>query len=470
MRGACLAAGLLAAVSAFAAEEPQQGCLYYAAAATGPAEPAVSRQLDQARARVVARPNQGDPRGRLGMILHAYEAFAAAEACYGEAVALDPGEPRWLYYHAVALAKLGRPADALAELDRLLGLQSQMLPAVLLRAELLMLLGDVEASEVVWRQALSLDARNARAHFGLGQSLAARGLDTAAAAAFERSVALESSSPSLYALAQAYRRLDRVDDAKRALASYQRMAHAAEASPENALLAEVAALNRSVRRQVGRGVLLARLGRTEEAVAEFEAAIRANPGLVAPHANLISLYAGAGDLDRAASSYRRAIGLDSNSPDAHYNWGGALAQRGRWEEASGAFEQAVASAPHFAEGRVRLGQAYERLGRSEAAAAQYREALNSDPLHREARRLLGAALIEQGKLEEGLDHLERAVDLGDGRTAAYLEGLSRAHEADGRAELALGYARRALRRAEADGPEDLVGPLKAAIARLEAKR
>jgi len=456
------------AAAAFA-DQPPSECLRWAAEVAQPAEPAVAEQIEQARGRISRNPGSAEFRGRLGMILHAYHAFTAAEACYAEAARLAPEAARWRYYHAVALARLGRIEEALAELDSAL-LHPYLPAATLLRAELLTLQGDAARAEEVWRRAIELDPDSAPAHYGLGQALAGRGRVAEAIASFERAIEIESGPRTVYALAQAYRRAGRLEDAQRMMAVYQRMDRSGAEAPENAFLDEVAALNLSARVQIGRAAALARSGRADEAIREFEEALQADPDLTAAHSNLIALYAGAGDLERAERHYRQAVTLDPGWANAHFNWGGALVQRGRWAEAAAAFERAVAAGPHAAEARVRLGQAYEALDRPEDAIEQYRLTIESDPLHREAHRLLGAALADAGRIEKALDHLEKAVDLGDGRTASYLEGLSRAHESDGRLELALGYARRALRRAVEDGLDDLVAPLEAAIERLEAKR
>ncbi len=147
-------------------------------------------------------------------------------------------------------------------------------------------------------------------------------------------------------------------------------------------------MNLSARLQVDRGALLARSGRSEEAIRELEEALAEDPDLFVARANLIALYAGVGDLERAERHYRQAVALDPQWADAHFNWGGALAQRRRWREAAAALEAAVAASPHSLK-RVRLGRTYQELDRPEAAVEQYRLALDSDPLHREANRLLG---------------------------------------------------------------------------------
>lgn len=464
LRAAALEALLLASLAG-GADPPASPCLRAAAAMAATEEPALVEQVEDARRRFEANPGQADLAGRLGMIFHAYELLDPAQACYAEVVDLAPQDVRWRYYHAIVLSAQGRTARARAEIDRVLAAQPELVPAVVLRAELLALSGAMSQSEADWRRALELQPNSSAAHCGLGRALAAQGRHQESIASFRRSIDIDPNPRASYGLALAYRRTGRDDEAAKALAAYRNLDQNATLPPDP-WMDQVRALNRSVRNQVALGAQLARAGRTEEAIEIFTAILKSSPDLAVAHANLVALYAQAGEMDKAAEHYRRAIAADPHQADAHLNWAGALVQQGHWREALAPLEQAVSAAPHAAQARLLLGQVYERLDRSLDALQQYAQASAGDPLNRDAQRLLGGALVAAGRIEEGLDALEKAVDVDEGRAADYMEGLSRSHEADGRLELALGYARRALRR----GPEDdLASRLRQAIARLEAK-
>jgi len=58
------------------------------------------------------------------------------------------------------------------------------------------------------------------------------------------------------------------------------------------------------------GILAMRNGRAEEALREFQAAVRADPGAAQPHSALGSLYSAKGDLERAKEEFARAIALN----------------------------------------------------------------------------------------------------------------------------------------------------------------
>jgi Flp pilus assembly protein TadD len=80
--------------------------------------PEVHAQIGGARARAVEHPEDGDPSGELGMILHAYGMFEAAAACYERARYYAPTDFRWAYYDGLVLAQTGRADDAIAAFER----------------------------------------------------------------------------------------------------------------------------------------------------------------------------------------------------------------------------------------------------------------------------------------------------------------------------------------------------------------
>ena len=468
MRPLCLpAAGFLAASMLWAAAAPESSCLRLASAIAGPDEPAALEQLQSGRWRILGEPQSAEARGRLGMIAHAYESFSAALACYDEALALAPEALRWRYYRARVLARMGRDDEALTELRWIVERQPEHTQAQLLRAELFLRAGELDRAIAAAQTVLRQDPRSARALFLVGQARAARGDHVQAAESFEK--ALESKpyyAQARYALALAYRRTGRGKDAAQQLAIHQRLGQAPPPRDDDPLMDEVEALNHSARAEVAAGSIAARAGELDKAIEHFEKALEMNPRLAAARSNLILLYGRTRRLNQAEHHYQQAIAVSPNGAEAHANWGRALLQEGRVPEAAAALEMAVAAAPHSVQARLQLGQIYERLERPDDALEQYLQAVEGDPLDRDAQRLLGGALVAAGRIEAGLDALEKAVDVQDGRAAEYMEGLSRAHEEDGRFELALGYARRAMRHGPGD---ELENRLLAAIERLEAK-
>jgi tetratricopeptide (TPR) repeat protein len=64
------------------------------------------------------------------------------------------------------------------------------------------------------------------------------------------------------------------------------------------------------------GILDRREGRADEAVREWQAAARADPGSAQPHTALASLYCEQGNVNRAMEEFRRAVALDPHDEES----------------------------------------------------------------------------------------------------------------------------------------------------------
>ena len=73
-------------------------------------DPDVAAAIEQARDAVRKEPRSGRAWGQLGMVLSAHAYMTEAATCYDQAGRLDPTEPRWPYFHALAV----RPEDPAA--------------------------------------------------------------------------------------------------------------------------------------------------------------------------------------------------------------------------------------------------------------------------------------------------------------------------------------------------------------------
>ena len=143
--------------------------------------------------------------------------------------------------------------------------------------------------------------------------------------------------------------------------------------------------------QSGRG--LRSMGRTSEAVTEFQAAMQLNPKLAdaEAHSNLGTLLQKIGRAAEAEAYIRRAIELSPGFADAHLNLGNALERLQRPNEAIVEYQEAVRLAPGWAEARNNLGQGLAERGRYDEAIPQFEEALRLNPSLDQARANLAQA-------------------------------------------------------------------------------
>ncbi|MDB4433112.1 sulfatase-like hydrolase/transferase [bacterium] len=136
------------------------------------------------------------------------------------------------------------------------------------------------------------------------------------------------------------------------------------------------------------GNVLYEAGRRDEAVRQFEAALRIRPDYPKAHNNLANVYADLGRVERAHEHYSRALALAPDSFHVHYNLARVLVRLGRLEEAVEHYGRAVELNPDLIPGYNRLGALLVKLGRLEAAERHYREAMRRKPDDASARRAL----------------------------------------------------------------------------------
>ncbi len=163
-------------------------------------------------------------------------------------------------------------------------------------------------------------------------------------------------------------------------------------------------------------------GRSDDADAQYEEAIRLNPDNPEIHNNLGYAWSiTPGRLNDAIGQYEEALRLKPDYAEAHNNLGNALLRTpGRWDDAIAQYEEALRLKPDYAEAHNNLGNALLRTpGRLDDAIAQYREALRLRPGYAEVQFNLAVALLSgPGHVDEARAHLEAFLRLRPGNDAA----------------------------------------------------
>ena len=171
------------------------------------------------------------------------------------------------------------------------------------------------------------------------------------------------------------------------------------------------------------GNALNALGRTAKANAQFEEAQRLDPGSVEAHNNLGNALNAQGRSAQAIAQYEEALRIDPDYAEARNNLGNVLVAEGRSAEAIPHFERALRLRPEVAEVRNNLGNALKALGRNPEAIAQYEEAIRISPAYAAAQNNLGNALNADGRAPEAVAHYEAAIRLSP-ESAAYQMNLA----------------------------------------------
>jgi Flp pilus assembly protein TadD len=159
------------------------------------------------------------------------------------------------------------------------------------------------------------------------------------------------------------------------------------------------------------GIVLAKAGRTGEAIREYEAALRLKPDYGYAHNNLGSALEEKGQSEEAIRQYQEAIALEPANALAHNNLGTALDKKGQSDDAIRQLLEAIRLQPDYAEAHNNLGAALDRKGQSVEALREYQEAVRLNPGYADAHNNLGAALDDAGRSDEAIRHYEEALRL-----------------------------------------------------------
>ncbi|MCC7202847.1 MAG: tetratricopeptide repeat protein [Nitrospirae bacterium] len=115
------------------------------------------------------------------------------------------------------------------------------------------------------------------------------------------------------------------------------------------------------------------LGKTDQAITEYEMALRIDPGRAAIWNDLAILYSQKGDLEHTEIYLKKAAEEWGDQPNIHYNLAVVLAGRQKLAEAREEFIRAIRLYPGYLQARYELGETLEKLGRPDEADEQYRE-------------------------------------------------------------------------------------------------
>lgn len=164
-----------------------------------------------------------------------------------------------------------------------------------------------------------------------------------------------------------------------------------------------------------RGVLLAQTGEFAKAFDDFNRTIQIRPRFAKAYSNRAALLVVAGDLMPALVDYDRAIELDPDLAVAHRGRGRVCHFLGRLEEAIGHYDAAVQLAPEDAYAVASRADLLTDLGRYVEAAEQYERAVELDP--QSAHAIRGLAWL----LATSPDDAVRNADLAIARAQQAVE-------------------------------------------------
>jgi tetratricopeptide (TPR) repeat protein len=177
---------------------------------------------------------------------------------------------------------------------------------------------------------------------------------------------------------------------------------------------------------VNLGSALGDQGQLDEAIEQYQQALRIKPDDVKARNNFGLVLAGRGQFEEAIAQYRQALAIKPDFAAAHNNLGLALDGCGRLDEAIAEYGSALEINPDYMEAHNNLGLAFVGCGKFDEAIDQYRQALAINPDEAESHYNLGLALARRGKVDEALEHYRKALDLAAARNNTALADVIRA--------------------------------------------
>jgi tetratricopeptide (TPR) repeat protein/SAM-dependent methyltransferase len=162
---------------------------------------------------------------------------------------------------------------------------------------------------------------------------------------------------------------------------------------------------------IDEGNALQEQGRIAEAMARYDAAVRADPQCARAHLNRGNVLLAGGQIDEARRAYQLAITCLPHYAAAHFNLGNLNYRAGEFELALHNYKVAIGIKPDFANAFVAMANALDSLGRSAEAVENYERALAINPGYAEVHLNLAVLTTAQGRYEEAANSLRRAVEI-----------------------------------------------------------
>lgn len=159
------------------------------------------------------------------------------------------------------------------------------------------------------------------------------------------------------------------------------------------------------------GLIADAQGNTEEAVSQYQAALKNDPKSRRVYNKLGLIFARAGNLDGAIAYFQKSVQLNPLNADDRLNLGIALMQRGNSSQALKEFAEVLRLNPHDAVAHFCMGFVLLKSRKIDEAVSRFREGLRYKPNDAEAHYGLGSAFFMQRKREDAVAELREALRL-----------------------------------------------------------
>jgi tetratricopeptide (TPR) repeat protein/tRNA A-37 threonylcarbamoyl transferase component Bud32 len=192
-----------------------------------------------------------------------------------------------------------------------------------------------------------------------------------------------------------------------------------------------------------RGELYMELRRYDRACADLDAALTLKPDHERVLHSRGMLYMKLRRYDRARADLVRAVKLEPDDWAAWSNLGITHEMLGEIDLASSAYRKSIEINPSFVYAHTRLGDIYFSQGRYDQALTSLRRAVELDPKSAQAHSNLGNVLFKRGKVDEAIAYHRKAIEIDASFVLAH-KRLGNIYFFQGRYDKALACYRKAI--------------------------
>lgn len=328
--------------------------------------------------------------------------FDEAETWLETAVSLWPDDVN----HQLALAAFylerGRVADARLLYEMLLAQNGNNVAVLMAGGQFYARLGEIETAVSVYTHTVNLEPSSLPAYLHLATLYQQQAMWAEAEASYQAALAATPPSSSLFVAYGTF--LAQQGQADEGLAWFDR---AWQLAPTSETL-------------MARANAYRVLGQSGAATADLQAALQLNPGLIAAHINLATLYQQDGNTAGAWEMYQQVVELAPGTAVGYLGLADLAYQQGNVSAAREYAYAAHAAQPGLAAPYLTLGRIASQQEDWTAAESSYRLAVGLAPLATEAYVGLATAVYQQtADLDQSLAWLWQAYGVGVNRGSVY---------------------------------------------------
>jgi len=165
------------------------------------------------------------------------------------------------------------------------------------------------------------------------------------------------------------------------------------------------------RKYLVRGIAKAEKGMLDEAVAEFDMAVKIKSDCLEGRVSAAVVLIDKGELDEATDRLEKVLELDPKHAKAHVSLGVILGKKRRVAEAMARFDTALKLDPENSTAHSNMARALQAKGMLEEATTHFQAAVELETENPLGYLRLGNVLLARGMLEQAVTPLEKAVQL-----------------------------------------------------------